>query len=107
MGLSLCPKIGLKLPKNSMNNKEKAALILLIEECAEVAQRATKCIRFGKHDIQEGQSFDNVERLVSEINDLQGVIRVLTEMGYFDKSRIPMGEMSKYRRSLAELDSIN
>lgn len=45
----------------------------LAEECAEVAQRASKAARFGLDEIQPGQSLTNEERLWQEMNDLAGV----------------------------------
>lgn len=45
-------------------------LNVLIEECAEVIQRATKAKRFGLWEIQPEQRLTNQERLVYELNDL-------------------------------------
>lgn len=49
-------------------------LILLIEECGEVIQAATKCLRFGfdvDHDIGYGR---NSDALAKECGDLQAVM---------------------------------
>ena len=49
-------------------------LILLIEECGEVIQAATKCLRFGydvDHDIGYGR---NSDKLSEECGDLQAVM---------------------------------
>lgn len=53
--------------------------ICLIEECAEIIQRACKALRFGWYEKQPGQIFDNVDRLCMEYSDLQGVIQMLRE----------------------------
>lgn len=45
-------------------------LVKLAEECAEVAQRCTKGIRFGLDDIQTGQDDDNNRRLRLEMAGL-------------------------------------
>lgn len=45
-------------------------LDVLIEECAEVIQRATKAKRFGMWEIQPEQRQTNIERLIYELNDL-------------------------------------
>lgn len=49
---------------------DNQALVLLIEECAEVTQRATKAIRFGLEEVQAGQDLTNRERLERELIDL-------------------------------------
>lgn len=49
-------------------------LVLLIEECGEVIQAATKCLRFGydvDHDIGYGR---NSDALAKECGDLQAVM---------------------------------
>lgn len=54
-------------------------LTCLSEECAEVAQRASKAMRFGIHDKQDGQALTNSERIVQELNDLIAVVDMLVE----------------------------
>lgn len=61
-----------------MNNREYL-LTCLAEECMEVAQRATKAIRFGLQEIQPGQPHTNAERLTLELNDLWGVLAALRQ----------------------------
>lgn len=56
-------------------------LILLIEECAEIIQRACKAIRFGMEEVQPGQPLNNRDRLQEEINDFYGVDQLLYEVG--------------------------
>lgn len=51
-------------------------LIYLTEECAEVIQAATKCIRFGFFNGYPGYGWNN-EILSAEIGDLLGVIDLL------------------------------
>lgn len=45
-------------------------LEILIEECAEVQQRATKMLRFGVNEVQPGQPDNNSRRLALEVGDL-------------------------------------
>lgn len=54
-------------------------LWVLAEECAEVAQRASKAARFGMNNVQEGQDLTNEQRLWHEFNDLLGVAEMITE----------------------------
>lgn len=53
-------------------------LVLLIEECGEVIQAATKCLRFGWDRYQPEYGKNDVV-LASEIGDLLGVIDALPE----------------------------
>ena len=52
-------------------------LTRIAEEGAEVTQRATKALVFGLHEVQEGQSKDNLQRLIYEFNDLVAVMKIL------------------------------
>lgn len=45
-------------------------LCKIAEECTEVAQRALKAQQFGLGEVQPGQDFDNLERLMDEFHDL-------------------------------------
>lgn len=60
-------------------NKTEHLLTILSEECAEVAQRASKAIRFGLSEVQPGQpeDNDNKRRLERELGDLMGVAKLL------------------------------
>ena len=51
-------------------------LILLIEECAEIIQAATKCLRFG-YDHDESGYGVNSEQLATEVDDALGVVDAL------------------------------
>lgn len=52
-------------------------LVLLIEECAEVIQAATKCLRFG-FDVDHGVDYGNNRLVLSrEVGDLLGVAQAL------------------------------
>lgn len=54
-------------------------LDILIEECAEVIQRATKAKRFGLNEKQPEHLLDNAERLTFELADLYAVVEMLEE----------------------------
>lgn len=63
-------------------NRTEHLLSILAEECAEVAQRCSKALRFGLEEVQPGQLSTNAERIVREYNDLVAVIEMLnTELG--------------------------
>jgi len=61
--------------------KRENLLTCLAEECAEVAQRVSKALRFGLDEIQPGQTLTNAERIAQELNDLVAVAELLEECG--------------------------
>jgi hypothetical protein len=56
-------------------------LWILAEECAEVAQRASKAARFGVGEIQPGQPLTNGQRIEYELHDLIAVTEMLLNEG--------------------------
>lgn len=56
-------------------------LWILAEECAEVAQRASKAARFGLDEIQPGQTKTNSGRIKEEFIDLFAVWGMLCREG--------------------------
>lgn len=62
-------------------NTTEYLLSCLIEECAEVIQRATKAQRFGLHETQPEQELNNEQRLAAELADLTGVLELLWDEG--------------------------
>jgi NTP pyrophosphatase (non-canonical NTP hydrolase) len=65
-----------------MTRKEQLLLILM-EECDEVSQRASKAIRFTCEEAQPGQDLTNAERIKEEFNDLLAKMQMLQEEGLF------------------------
>lgn len=74
------------------------SLILLIEECGEVIQAATKCLRFGFDRNQPGYGV-NHEVLAQEVGDLIGVVDSLclndVTINYFRKRKMRKAEVMK------------
>lgn len=62
-------------------NRQEHLLTILAEECAEVAQRASKALRFGLGEVQPGQDLTNAERVVGELTDLLSVVFMLEDEG--------------------------
>lgn len=61
-----------------MVNLKQHLLLLLMEECGEVAQAAAKCIRFTpEHATVDNPT--NFENLVLEFNDLIAIVELLQE----------------------------
>jgi hypothetical protein len=61
--------------------REEHLLTVASEECAEVAQRVSKALRFGLEEIQPGQRFTNAERIMHEYADLCAAMEMLEEEG--------------------------
>lgn len=53
-------------------------LVILMEECNEVAQRASKALRFGLREVEPGQELSNAERINLEYMDLITIMEILT-----------------------------
>ena len=83
-----------------MMNDKQYLLTILAEECAEVAQRASKAIRFGLEDPAGTQSGfpSNKERLLEELNDLLAVVELLFGEDYIDrdKQKLKQQKIEKY-----------
>ena len=54
----------------------------LMEECAEVQQRASKLLQFGSEESQPGDYQTNEMRLREELNDLLTVIDMVEQRGF-------------------------
>jgi hypothetical protein len=73
-----------------MLNETEHLLIVLSEECAEVAHRVSKALRFGMVEVQPGQSKSNAERVTDELTDLLAVAEMLVERGVLPPHGNPM-----------------
>lgn len=57
--------------------RQEHLLIILAEECAEIAQRASKALRFGMEEVQQGQTATNWQRIIDEFADLSCMMGML------------------------------
>lgn len=73
-------------------------LAILIEECAEVIQRATKMLRFGIEETQPGQEYTNRERLGHEVGDVSEMIDMACRAGLMTNLDICVGRSRKRRQ---------
>ncbi len=64
-----------------MNTRLEELLIILSEECAEVSQAASKCIRFGMASTSTHSKTpsSNQLQLETEIGDFMAMVKLLTE----------------------------
>jgi NTP pyrophosphatase (non-canonical NTP hydrolase) len=63
-----------------MNEQTKELLLILQEECAEVTQAVSKCMRFGTDQMKPGKNRTNINMLEEEIGDLFAMVELLTDM---------------------------
>lgn len=75
-------------------------LVLLMEECAEAAQRASKQMRFGRDEVQPGQIEANHERLRFEILDVFACVDFLVDSGQI--ASISRGDVLRHRAAKQE-----
>ncbi|MBL4839367.1 MAG: hypothetical protein JKY47_00885 [Thalassospira sp.] len=88
-------------PGAPLTNYQRELLVILMEECCEVAQRASKALRFGLDETQPGQPFDNAQRLAHEIGDFKCMVSKLLEAGMIRITDVDVGNASK-REQLAK-----
>lgn len=86
--------------------KKEYLLTVLIEECAEVAQRACKALRFGLDEVQPGQSDNNLRRLERELADLMAVSDELGLMILIKDKAEKLEKLNKYMDYSRELGII-
>lgn len=63
-------------------NRKEYLLECLSEECNEVGQRVSKALRFGLSEVQDGQPFNNAERIMEELRDLWAVVEICQDEGF-------------------------
>lgn len=60
-------------------NRTEHLITVLMEECAEVAQRCSKALRFGLHQKQAGHELTNAGRIDRELQDLHAAVAMLRQ----------------------------
>jgi len=82
--------------------RQELLLVMLMEECDETSQRASKALRFTLEEVHEGQIMTNAERIIYEFNDLCAVMEILNEEGIFNKPSFLDHEYIKLKRAKIE-----
>lgn len=62
-----------------MNDEVREILLILQEECAEVTQSISKCMRFGPDQCKPGKDLTNIQHLEQEIGDLFAMVELLVD----------------------------
>ena len=62
-----------------MHDNLREIILILSEECAEVAKEVSKIMRFGPDQIKPGKEKTNIEVLQEELGDLLAMIELLEE----------------------------
>jgi hypothetical protein len=81
-----------------LTDYQREILTIMVEECAEVAQRATKVLRFGLDEVQRGQPFDNKYRLALEVGDFICVMEKMIATEMLCETEIEIGMKSKEKQ---------
>jgi len=80
-----------------LTDHERELLVILMEECAEVTQAASKLLRFGKENHPDtGKSNSLV--LACEMGDLEAIMSMTEDAGLVDRETIGNANMRKRER---------
>lgn len=85
-------------------NRIEHLLTCLAEEAAEVAQAATKALRFGLDDGYPGSGRTNAQDIAKELNDLIAVAELLEECGALPRPHTIRDIEAKKARVIAFID---
>lgn len=62
-----------------MNEDTREIILIMSEECAEVAKEVSKIMRFGPDQIKPGKDKTNIQVLEEELGDLLAMIELLVD----------------------------
>ena len=81
-----------------MNEKNREALVILQEECAEVIQAVSKCYRFGLDNAHKSGASQRAN-LEMEVGDMLAMVDILVEQGILDQDGLELA-MDKKKEKL-------
>lgn len=81
-----------------MDNNTKETLLILMEECSEVTQAVSKCLRFGLECKKPGDHRTNIQHLEEECGDLLCMIQLLIDSGIIDEQSTVAAKAAKLRK---------
>jgi NTP pyrophosphatase (non-canonical NTP hydrolase) len=77
-------------------NKNDEIMFILQEECAEVTQAISKCLRFGIDNYKPGKPKTNREHLAEEIGDLIAMIELCYDNDIVDILQVKEAQHRKF-----------
>ena len=80
-----------------MNEKNREALVILQEECAEVIQAVSKCYRFGL-DNQHKLGATQRANLELEVGDMLALVDILVDQGVIDLNNLHTAKLNKVEK---------
>lgn len=80
-----------------LTEHEREVLVILMEECAEVTQAASKLLRFGKENHPD-TGLCNSLVLATEVGDLEAIISMAGDAGLIDREAVGNANMRKRAR---------
>lgn len=81
-----------------LTDYEFELLIILMEECAEVTQAASKLLRFGRENRPPERDVPNTTILAHEVGDLQEVVEMVGVAGLISAVDVAAGRKRKRER---------
>lgn len=79
--------------KNEIDPKDREALLILAEECAEVVQAVSKIMRFGINNTWNGKTAR--QDLEMELGDVRAMIDILLEREVIRENKLQDAELNK------------
>jgi NTP pyrophosphatase (non-canonical NTP hydrolase) len=76
-------------------NKTDEIMFILQEECAEVTQAISKCLRFGIDNYKPGKPKTNREHLAEELGDLQAMIDLCIKFDIVNREQVNIAADNK------------
>lgn len=93
--------------------REEHLLVILAEECNELAKESAKALRFGLNNGEPGKNITNRERITIEFNDLFSVVKMCVDEGILnldiidieqiDDKRIKVEKYLEYSKNIGKL----
>lgn len=82
-----------------MNEDTREIILILSEECAEVAKEVSKIMRFGPDQIKPGKEKTNIQVLEEELGDLLAMVELLTEKNVgVTKQGLELAKKAKFEK---------
>lgn len=78
-----------------MNEKNREALVILQEECAEVIQEVSKCFRFGMDSVHYKTGLKHSSMLEMEIGDMLAMVDILIDQGVINRAGLELAAANK------------